>query len=83
MSASMRLIAEGIDLNAMAWEAGMENAEKGDGFLLLHTDSTGIVRPYVLQLGLMTEGRIESNLMQIFNSIVSTRTRQFGGRHGH
>ena len=71
----MRLIAEGIDLNSMAWEAGMESAERDDGFLLLHTNASGVVTPYVLQLGIMTEGRIEANLMQLFNSIVGARAR--------
>jgi len=63
---------EPANLNKLAEAVGFR-AENKDGLLLLHTDGSGLVTPIVLQLGLMTEGRIEANLMPIFNSIVRAR----------
>ena len=47
---------------------------ESDGLLLIQFTKSGTVHPHVLQLGLMSEGRLEDALMPIFNSIVRERT---------
>lgn len=50
-----------------------------DGILLIQVAPSGVVVPTVLRLGLMTEGRIEAQMMPIFNAIVRARMRAAQG----
>lgn len=64
---------DGIDtLTELCRDAGVEIAPD-DGILLVTVSKSGTVKPTVLQVGLMTEGRIEGAIMGIYHAIVVAR----------
>ena len=48
-----------------------------EGALIVKCDAQGHVTAHVLQLGLLTEGRLENALMPIFNELVRARVRAY------
>ena len=52
------------------------DCEPGDGVLLIRCDSTGNIHPHVVRLGILTEGRIEQQLMLVFRRVMETRMRE-------
>ena len=61
-------------LQTLADDAGVTMAPT-DGLLLIKFAPDGEVIPYVLRLGLMSEGRLERAIMPIYSTIVRVRAQ--------
>lgn len=61
-------------LQTLADDAGVTTAPT-DGLLLIKFAPDGEVIPYVLRLGLMSEGRLERAIMPIYSTIVRVRAQ--------
>ena len=62
-------------ISALCRDMGVD-CDPGDGVLLIRCDSSGNIYPHVLRLGILTEGRIEQQLMLIFRRVMETRMRE-------
>lgn len=64
-----------VDAIAALCNDGAIPVDERDGLLLIKFTPTNEVVPYVLRLGLMTEGRLETAMMRIYTAIVQARGR--------
>jgi len=75
MTAKMSNNASVDPVTTLCRDMGVD-CDPGDGVLLIRCDSSGNIHPHVLRLGILTEGRIEQQLMLIFRRVMETRMRE-------